>query len=75
MEKQEADDNRSAAKEDGVELMIALVSSDRSRDQTGEIKQLLMSCYEPHSISVTVPALTSSFSATNSRRFSSATSI
>jgi hypothetical protein len=36
----EADDNGLDEKEDSVELMIALVSCDRSRRQAGEIKQV-----------------------------------
>jgi hypothetical protein len=37
MENGEADDNRLGEKEDGVELMIALLSCDRSRREAGEI--------------------------------------
>ncbi len=38
MKNGEADDNGLDEKEDGVALMIALVSCDRSRHQTGEIE-------------------------------------
>jgi hypothetical protein len=37
MKNGEADDNGLGEKEDGVELMIALVPRDRSRCQAGEI--------------------------------------
>jgi hypothetical protein len=39
-EKNKANDNGLNEKEDGVELMIALVSCDRSRRQASEIKQV-----------------------------------